>query len=137
MPSFNHSIVQTNLIVEFARQADYRICSELTLQIEGINYTPDLSVYPKKPADFRHDEIARREPPLLTVEILSPSQSHQQVVEKAAVYLRNGVKSCWIVTPPLRTVTILLPDGREEVFHRGAAKDPATGLTADLAKVFS
>ena len=137
MPSFNHSIVQSNLIVELARHAEFRVCSELTLDIDGTHYTPDLSVYPKHPADFRHDEIARRELPLLAVEILSPTQSHQEVVEKAEVYLRHGIKSCWIVSPPLRTVTVLLPDGREEVFHRGIAKDPVTGLSADLAKVFS
>src|SRR5437867_12536720 len=41
------------------------------------------------------------------------------------------------VSPPLRTVTVLLPDGREEVFHRGAVIDPVVGLTADLSKVFS
>src|SRR5437773_9981635 len=113
MPSLNHSIVQSNLIVEFARHDDFRVCSELTLEIEGTHYTPDLSIYPKQPADFRHDEIARRELPLLAVEILSPTQSHQEVVEKAELYLRNGVKSCWIVSPPFRTVTILLPGGRE------------------------
>ena len=137
MPSRNHGRVQTNLIAEFVLQQQFSIYSELTLTIAGADHTPDISVYPHEAADYRHDEPTRAEMPLVAVEILSPSQSHQQVVEKAEVYLRNGVKSCWIVTPPLRTVTILLPDGREEVFHRGPAKDPATGLTADLAKVFS
>jgi len=59
------------------------------------------------------------------------------VLEKAEVYLRHGVKSCWIVSPPFRTVTIILPDDREEVFLRGAVKDPVVGLTVDLSKVFS
>jgi Uma2 family endonuclease len=137
MPSRNHGRVQTNLIAQFVQQEQFSTYSELTLSIGGVNYTPDLSVYPREPADYRHDEPSRTELPLLAVEILSPSQSHQDVVEKAEVYLRNGVKSCWIVSPPLRLVTVLLPDGREEVFHRGIATDPATGLTADLAKVFS
>ena len=55
----------------------------------------------------------------------------------ADLHSRNGVKSCWIVSPPFRIVTILLPDGRKEVFHRGVATDLETGLSADLAKVFS
>jgi Uma2 family endonuclease len=137
MPSFNHGLVQANLIGEFLHHANYRVVSELTLEIEGVNYTPDLSVYPREPADFRHDNVVRRDPPLVTVEIFSPSQTHQEIVQKAETYLRHGVKSCWIVSPPLRTVTLLLPDGREEVFHGGVATDPATGLTADLSKVFS
>ncbi len=137
VPSRNHGRVQTNLILEFGPQQEFSIYSELTLNVAGTNYTPDISVYPHESADFRHDEAIRADLPLLAVEILSPTQSHQEVVEKAEIYLRNGVKSCWIVTPPLRTVTVLLPDGREEVFHAGVAKDPASGLSADLAKVVS
>ena len=137
MPSRNHGRVQTNLIVEFAQNKQWSVYSELTLLIEGRKFTPDLSVYRQEPADFRHDEAARTDLPLLTVEILSASQTVESLVEKAELYLRHGVKSCWIVSPPLRTVSILLPNGREEVFHGGIATDPATGLTADLAKVFS
>ena len=136
-PSRNHGRVQTNLIVEFSRQQQFSIYSELTLTIGGVDYTPDISIYPHEPADYRHDETTRADLPLVAVEILSPSQGEQGVVEKAELYLRHGVKSCWIVSPPLRTVTILLPDGREEVFHRGEVKDPAVGLAADLARVFS
>jgi len=137
IPSRNHGRVQTNLIAEFFQQQQFSIYSELTLAIGGANYTPDISIYPRETADYRHDEVTRAQPPLVAVEILSPSQSHQEVVEKAEIYLRHGVKTCWIVSPPLRTVTLLLPDGREEGFHLGAVKDPVVGLTADLAKVFS
>src|SRR5437773_11458474 len=130
MPSRNHGRVQTNLIVEFFQQQRFSIYSELTVTIGGANFTPDISIYPREAADYRHDEITRAELPLVAVEILSPSQSHQEVVEKAEIYLRNGMKSCWIVSPPLRTVAVLLPDGREEVFHSGVVKDPVVGLTA-------
>ena len=137
MPSRNHGRVQANLTVEFFSQQQFSIYNELTLTMGGVDYTPDISVYPREAADYRHDEVTRAELPLVAIEILSPSQSHQAVLEKAEVYLRHGVKSCWIVSPPFRTVTIILPDGREEVFHRGAVKDPIVGLTADLSKVFS
>ena len=32
MPSSNHGAIQANLIVEFARQRDFRVYSELTLE---------------------------------------------------------------------------------------------------------
>lgn len=41
------------------------------------------------------------------------------------------------MSPPIRTITILGPDGREESHHSGVAKDSVTGLTADLLAVFS
>jgi hypothetical protein len=71
------------------------------------------------------------------VEIFSPRQGYQDVMEKVDVYFRQGVKSCWIVSPPLHTVSILHPEGSTDTFNAGIAKDPITGLTADLAAVFS
>lgn len=137
MPSFNHGAIQANLIGEFIQQRNFRVCSELSLELGGQSLTPDLSIYPREPLNLRHDEIKRTDPPLVVVEILSPTQGHQSVMEKVDAYFRNGVKSCWIVSPPFRTITILKPDGTEDVIHSGVAKDPATGLTADVQAVFS
>ena len=137
MPSFNHASIQTNLAVEFAQQREFRVCSELTLEFEGQPYTPDLSVYHREALDLRHDQIRRTDPPLLAVEIFSPRQGYQDVMEKLDIYFRNGVKSCWIVSPPLHTISILRPDGSTDTVNSGLAKDPATGLTADLERVFS
>ncbi len=137
MPSFNHGSVQANLIGEFTRQRNFRVVSELTIELGGQNYTPDISIYPRQPINFRHDDIRRDDPPLLAVEIFSPTQGSQEILDKVDVYFRHGVKSCWIVSPPFRSVTVLTPDGQEEICHAGAVTDPAIGLTADLAAVFS
>ena len=137
MPSRNHGAIQANLIGQFIQQRDFRVYSELSLEFGGKPLTPDLSIYSREPLDFRHDEVQRTDPPLLVVEILSPTQGYQSVMDKVAAYFQNGVKSCWIVSPPIRAITILKPDGTEEVFHSGVAKDPAIGLTADVAAVFS
>lgn len=137
MPGFNHAAIQMSLGAEFLRHREFRVCSELTLEFEGKPYTPDLSVYPRQALDLRHDQVRRADPPLLIVEIFSPRQGYQDVMEKVDVYFRNGVKSCWIVSPPLGTVSILRPDGVTDTLNAGVAKDPVTGLTADLAQVFS
>ena len=55
MPSKNHGIVQMNLGIEFAKHQDYRTLSELSLELNGRPFTPDLSVYPRQPANFRHE----------------------------------------------------------------------------------
>ena len=136
-PSHNHSAVQTNLVFELARDREFRVHSELTLEIIGKPLTPDLSVYPRTPLDLRHDVSRRTDPPLLVVEILSPQQPVQEVMDKIDTYFAFGVKSCWVVSPTMHSIQILTADGREIVLNSGTATDPITGLTADLAAVFS
>jgi hypothetical protein len=51
-------------------------------------------------------------------------------------YFAFGVTSVWLVSPPLRHVTIFTADGGEARFTDGTAVDPATGLKADLVAVF-
>jgi Uma2 family endonuclease len=137
MPSFNHAIVQANLIGQLIHQRDFRVASELTLEFEGQKYTPDIVVYPWRPVDFRHDDIVRNDPPLLAIEIFSPTQGAQEILDKTEIYFRNGVKSCWIVSPAFRTITVLKPDGSQEIYDSGKVTDPATGITIDLDAVFS
>lgn len=137
MPSENHAIVQMNLGIELANHREYRVLSELALELDGRPLAPDLSVYPRRPVDFRHDTVCRTDPPLLVVEILSPTQGSLAVMEKVEAYLQAGVKSCWVVNPPQRAITIYTPDGGLKTFAEGQIKDPATGLTADLEAVFS
>jgi Uma2 family endonuclease len=71
------------------------------------------------------------------VEIFSPTQTQQSVMEKVEAYFRNAVKSCWLISPYLKTITILGQDGKEHVFNSGVARDPYTGLSADVTAVFS
>ncbi len=137
IPSKNHGIVQTNLAIELGKDKAHRVISELSLELGGRPLTPDLSVYVRQPMDVLHDEVQLKEPPLTAVEILSPTQGSLPVMEKVQCYLRNGVKSCWVVNPPQRALTIYTPDGTFKTFVEGQVKDPATGLTADLNSVFS
>lgn len=137
VPSQNHSCVQANLIMALGTACNFRVASELTLEIEGQNYTPDLCVYPRDLVNRRRDVIRRTDPPLLVVEILSPSLGNQERQEKVAVYLAHGVKNCWVVSPFARTVTVYLPDGEPVTRAQGTVTDPATGLSARLEEVFS
>lgn len=138
MPSTNHSWVQANLILEFGPQRLYRIHSELTLEINGERFTPDISLYPRQiPVDLRHDIIRRLDPPLLVVEIFSPQQGTQEVMSKLDAYFAHGVKSCWVVAPPLHTISIYSADGGASHFNTGIATDPVLGVKANVDAVFS
>ena len=136
MPSLNHSIVQVRLILEFSKQTEF-IFSELSLEL-GYDKTrvPDLSIFASCSVDFRHDEVKVSDPPQTVVEIFSPQQPSQEVMAKLDEYFAFGIQSVWVVSPPLRHVTIFAADGREARFTDGIATDPVTGLTAHLGKVF-
>ena len=137
LPSLNHCAVQMTLGAQFMRDQQFRVHSELTLDIGGKPMTPDLSVYRRAPLDLRHDMPRCTEPPLLVVEILSPQQPIQEIMNKIDTYFSFGVKSCWVVSPTMHSIQILTSDGKEIVLNSGTATDPVTGLTADLSTVFS
>ena len=99
--------------------------------------TPDLGIYSRQPLDVWHDIIRRTDPPLVTVEILSPMQGTYPVMEKVEHYLNSGEKTCWVVNPPARTITIYQADGTDRTFLTGQqAVDPAIGISANVTAVF-
>ena len=138
MPSFNHAVIQMNLGIELSKHREFRVASELELELDGSRLVPDLSIYRREPLDVRHDIIRKTDPPLVTVEILSPMQGTYPVKEKVALYLKSGVKTCWLVNPPTRTITIYSADDTDRTFVPGQqAVDPAIGIAADVTAVFS
>ena len=136
MPTLQHAAAQTSLIFQFYPQAGFRVFSELTIGLGGTKFTPDLSIYPFETVDYTEAEGLRTVPPLVCIEIISPSQSTVELIAKSKVYFAHGVKSCWIVDPALQAITILQPGELRRIVDSGIATDPATGLTVGLAKVF-
>jgi Uma2 family endonuclease len=55
-------------------------------------------------------------PPVLAVEVLSPSDKHAEVVEKVGKYLEAG-SVVWLVDPDFRTVTVHQPGQRPKSFN--------------------
>ena len=53
MPSSNHGAIQANLIGQFLSHQQFRVYSELNLELGGSPFTPDLSIYPRAPLDLR------------------------------------------------------------------------------------
>lgn len=56
-------------------------------------------------------------PPTLAVEILSPSDTQEDIDDKVAVYLETGVKLVWIVNPRFQTVTVYQPDASPRMLN--------------------
>lgn len=138
MPSFNHGVVQANLIValNFACRDRFLIASELSLASEP-PMTPDISICSLRQPDWLHDEIRVAEAPLATVEIVSPSQSINDFVPRIEDYFRFGVRSVWLVLPPLKQVAVFVPEADPEVFSEGNVVDTSLDAVVALDEIFS
>ncbi|MFM9962767.1 MAG: Uma2 family endonuclease [Planctomycetaceae bacterium] len=56
-------------------------------------------------------------PPILAVEILSPSDTIEGVTEKVEEYLALGVDLVWVVNPRFRTVEVFRADAEPQLFN--------------------
>jgi Uma2 family endonuclease len=78
-------------------------------------------------------------PPVLAVEILSPSDKHEEITEKVQEYLNAGVALVWVIDPVLRTVTVCRPDAAPVLFnvHQELTAEPhLPGFRVAVAEIF-
>lgn len=139
MPNLTHGLIQMNIGFEIKSSygKEYSVASEVSLATIPIGSTPDLVIYPKRNLNFINEPAKQTEPPLVTIEIQSPSQSNEEMVVKAYKYLEFGVKSSWIVYPAMKAVAVYsAPDEYEFFRDDELLKDEATGIEVDLSKVF-
>jgi Uma2 family endonuclease len=78
-------------------------------------------------------------PPILAVEILSPSNLHGEMVEKIRAYLDAGVALVWLVDPDFRTVVVYRPDAAPQMFnieHELSGEPHLPGFVVAVARLF-
>lgn len=66
---------------------------------------PDIS-FAQKATTLAADAPYETTPPLLAVEVASPSESRTYMADKVAIYLRGGVQVVWVIWPEGRTVDV-------------------------------
>ena len=138
MPTRNHGKIQMKLGVELCRySARFDVLSEPTIKVGDANRTPDLALFPVQPSDWRHDEYPILQIPLLTVEILSPTQGFNSIIEKLDTYFANGVKSCWVVQPAAKSLTVFHSIDDSRTFDRGVVRDEALEIEVNLDTLFA
>jgi Uma2 family endonuclease len=62
------------------------------------------------------DDSYHNGPPVLAIEILSPSDTHEDIVTKIEAYLEAG-SVVWIADPDLRHILVHHPGGKSEFFY--------------------
>ena len=91
------------------------------------------------------DVVSRRdfrffdEPPVLAVEILSPSDKHEDIVEKVQTYLEVGT-IVWVIDPDFRTINVHRP-GQSVQTHNDeqelVAGPELAGFRVAVARIFN
>ena len=140
MPSKVHAYIQLNIGFELkSRYKDrFTFLSELSLNLDGWWSVPDLSIYSKMAIDVRQDEIRVTTPPLCAIEIISPMQSLQELIDKAKAYFEHGVQSCWLVLPGLRSIYVFSSFDEFQTFtHTDTLLDDTLKISIPLAEVFA
>jgi Uma2 family endonuclease len=77
--------------------------------------------------------------PVLAVEILSPSDTQDEVIEKVADYLAAGVALVWVIEPRYRTVTVYRPNAEPELINvrqELSAEPHLPGFRVPAARLF-
>jgi len=140
MPSRNHSRATHSLGVLLDRFKDrYVVFPQLSLNLDGWQTIPDLCLYPRGelPSDWLTDDDEVTRPPELVIEILSPKQNLQPLVDKIREYGRHGVKSCWLVEPVTRVISVFPGSGGSRAFAEGMLRDESLGIEIPIAEVFA
>ncbi len=136
--SLNHSRIINRVCVATSRYDDeYDVFPELELDLTTGKCKPDVAIYKNLPADWFNDVLNYNQPPIVSVEVLSPKQAVTDLTDKAfKQYFPAGVQVVWLIIPTLRLVQTLLPNGTIQTWASGIMHDPITGMEMDLGYLF-
>ncbi len=116
-PRGKHSLLQfafCQLINQFAQPRRLALAfPELRTSFGGRSVVPDVSVYrwDRIPTDSDNN-VANEfsEPPDLAIEIVSPDQSVNALIERCVWYVAHGVKAALLVDPSNRSIVVFRSD---------------------------
>lgn len=136
MGSYNHSGVQAKLAGLLIGLGHYSVFTELSLDIDKMEYKPDISVYPKRGLSKPRDIIRMTDMPLLAIEILSSRQAMDELIDKFEIYFNAGVKSCWLVEPAIEAITVYASLLDYQTYGAGELHDRTLGISLPIATIF-
>lgn len=134
--SYNHAMVQVNLAVLLKQSKKYDVLAELSIEIAGNEFRPDLCLYPRRGLIRPRDILRMTQMPLLAVEILSPKQGTDDILEKFETYFGAGIPCCWLVDPAQEVLSIFHTPEQHTVYSQGEVIDDALNIHLSVAEIF-
>lgn len=136
--SLNHARLTTRLtaLLFSEYESRFNILTELEFELGTGRYKPDIAILPQLTYNWERDIIRYPEPPITAIEIISPTQSIDGLIEKIRDgYFANGVQSAWLVLPAIRSITLYLP-GQPGQLATSLLRDPVTGIELEVDRLF-
>ncbi len=136
MPKIRHSILQKRLLTVIdSHSEDYTALPELRCTFGGRSVVPDIAVVAWNRIQLDEEGEAEDnfvEPPDWTIEILSPEQNANRVIDNILHCLRHGCQLGWLIAPDDRSILTFRPKQEPEV-HRGSDRLPVLeGIELEL-----
>lgn len=138
MPNSLHGEIQAQLIflLRLHYRKQYSASSEMSLNTTPSS-TPDICIHQKRKINVYEVQAKETQAPITTIEIQSPSQSIEELIQKAReLYFPMGVQSAWIVIPAIRTIQIFTPDEQFTLFTKDKLTDDVTGIELSIDEIF-
>jgi hypothetical protein len=139
--------IQANLAWLLKNLKSYSVFTELSLNVSKLDLSdceslknevkPDVCIYPKMSIDCSRDILKMSEMPLLAIEILSPTQPVQSLLQKIDCYFKLGIKSCWLVYPSAATVVVYANLRQFKAFSSGEVIDETLAIRFNIADIFN
>jgi Uma2 family endonuclease len=117
--SKNHSLITGRITGLLFNDERFAVMPELSLDTTKIELSqfglkakdeliPDICVYNSTAVEFIDVEDVSKvaDMPLLAIEVLSPQQAMNDIIKKFKAYFAIGIKSCWLVMPAIKSITI-------------------------------
>ena len=142
-PTLEHGEISVSLILPLGtyireKQLGRLYPADTTFNLGDRVVKPDVAFVStaKLPENRRQESPV---PPDLAVEVVSPSDSHYKVAEKALAYLNAGTRLVWIIEPVVKTVTVYRSETDIETRTRKdmlTGEDVIEGFSCPVAQLF-
>ena len=142
-PSMEHGEISSNVHLHLGlhvreNQLGRLYIAETTFQLGDRVVKPDIAfVSTNRLPDNRRK--GSPVPPDLAIEIVSPTDRHYDVTEKAFAYLNAGTRLVWVIEPVAKTVTVYRSESDFEMLtceDTLTGEDVVKGFTCPVAQLF-
>lgn len=94
------------------------------LSNDGLSVGIDVALFSNSTLEQVADESPYvTGPPIVAVEILSPSDHIESIESKIQGYLNCGVRQVWVISPGMKNIIIHTPDGEPRIYTKEAVID--------------
>lgn len=137
MPKFRHSIIQKRLLrVVDDNSDDYTALPELRCTFAGRSIVPDVAVVAWNRIQL--NEIGEvvdnfEQAPDWTIEILSPDQKANRVIDNILHCLQNGCQLGWLIDPDDYSILILTPQQEPKICRGNTQLKVLEGIDLTLS----